>query len=54
MAMKTITLPEELDFAAALQSLLAGKCLGIRPDGNAQFVVFCRPSFLKSDFLLGW
>lgn len=55
--MKTIDLPEELSFPEALRSLLDGKCIGIRPDYNLNFIEMFKPHWMNpesSDYLLRW
>ncbi len=56
MEHKTITFKEQLSFDAALQALLEGKCIGIRPDGgnNSDYVVLYRPKWQMSDYQLCW
>ena len=55
--MKTITLENELSFTDAVQHLLDGKCVGIRPKGNSNFVVKYKPHWMNQsspDYLLCW
>lgn len=55
--MKTITLDIEMNFTDAVQYLLDGKCIGIRPKGNSNFVVKYHPSWMNitsKEYLLCW
>lgn len=55
--MKVITLDIEMSFTEALQYLLDGKCIGIRPDGNASYIVKYKPHWMNqesSDYELCW
>ena len=54
--MKTITLENELNFTDALQSLLDGKCIGIRPKGNANYIIKFQPNWMEKskDYCIGW
>lgn len=55
--MKTITLEPWLTFKEALQSLLDGKCIGIRPEGNANFIIKYKPIWMNEfslDYGLCW
>ena len=54
---KTITLEEELPFNVALQALKDGKCVGIHPGKNFNYVVAYLPHWMNAeskDFLLSW
>lgn len=50
----TINLPAPLTFTEALQALLDGKCLGIRPGQNTHYVELWRPGWQRSDWQLRW
>lgn len=55
--MKTITLEVEMNFNDALQYLLDGKCLGIRPINNSGYVELFKPKGINPkspDFMLRW
>ena len=55
--MKTITLEPTMTFADALQCLIDGKCIGIRPKGNSNFIVKYHPRWMiqtSTDFVLCW
>ena len=57
--MRTIALEQELSFQDALQAMLDGKCLGIRPDAGANtgFVEMYKPHWMNEkspDFMLRW
>jgi hypothetical protein len=55
--MKTITLDVEMNFTDAVQYLLDGKCIGIRPKGNSNFVVKYKPDWMNQiseEYLLCW
>lgn len=55
--MKTITLEEEMNFTDAVQCLLDGKCIGIRPKYNTDFLVKYKPNWMNQtspDYLLCW
>lgn len=56
--MKTITLKEhKMTFHEALMYLKEGKCIGIRPSDNADYLVKYRPKWMNpdsTDFMLKW
>lgn len=55
--LKTITLDIPLTFQEAMQYLIAGKCLGIRPGTNTGFVELYKPHWMNSaspDSMLRW
>jgi len=55
--MRTITLTTPLTFTEALGKLIAGECLGIRPEKNAYYVKPFKPAWMNKespDFMLGW
>lgn len=55
--MKTITLELEMNFTDAVQYLLDGKCIGIKPKGNSNFIVKYKPHWMNQtspDYLLCW
>jgi hypothetical protein len=55
--LRTITLATPLTFAEALQQLLDGKCLGIRPGANTRYVEMFKPGWMNPnspDFMLRW
>jgi len=55
--MKITTLEKKLTFRMALQKLLDGKCIGIRPDGNLKYVVLFKPYWINKyspDYMLMW
>jgi hypothetical protein len=56
MAHRTITLPQEMSFAEGLQAMLDGKCLGIRPGRNTNYIEFYTPAWMRSttEFMLRW
>lgn len=49
--MKTITLELEMNFTEAIQYLLDGKCIGIKPKGNSSFLVKYKPNSSFNYFL---
>lgn len=54
---KTITLETELSFAEALQGILDGKWLGIRPGKNTNYVELFKPQWMNEkspDSILRW
>ena len=55
--MKTITLPGEITFTTALDKLMSGECIGIRPDGNSNYVELYKPGWMSKkspDYMLRW
>lgn len=55
--LRTITLDTPLTFQEALQHMLDGKCLGIRPEKNTNFVEMYKPHWMSTqspDFMLRW
>lgn len=58
MTQRVITLKTPYTFADALAKLLAGECLGIRPQDNLKYLVPLVPTWMKTaagtDFLLSW
>jgi hypothetical protein len=54
--MITITLEQEYSFQDAVQAMLDGKCLGIRPGANMRYVEPFRPPWMKdkNDVMLQW
>lgn len=55
--MQVITLDIEMAFTEALQYLLDGKCIGIRPHGNANYIVKYKPHWMNNespDYGLCW
>ena len=55
--MKTIILETEMNFIDAVQYLLEGKCIGISPKGNSDFLVKYKPHWMNQkskDYLLCW
>lgn len=55
--MRTITLDQQMGFTDALQLMLDGKCLGIRPVGNTGYVTLSKPHWMSTaspDSLLKW
>jgi hypothetical protein len=55
--LKTITLEMPLSFHEALQYLLEGKCLGIRPESNTNYVELFKPGWMSPaspDWMLRW
>lgn len=55
--MRTITLENEMPFTDAVQYLLDGKCVGIRPKGNCNFIVKYKSHWLNQsspDYFLCW
>ena len=55
--MRTLTLENELSFTDAVQNLLDGKCIGIKPKGNSNFIVKYKPHWMNQsspDYLLCW
>lgn len=54
--MKTINLPGLLSFSEALNAMLAGHCLGIRPNEgtNANYVELFRPEWQRAGYQLRW
>ena len=47
--MKVITLNTPMSFTEAVQFLLSGKCIGIRPEGNNNFIVAYTPIWMNKD-----
>ena len=45
--MKTIILETEMNFIDAVQYLLEGKCIGISPKGNSDFLVKYKPHWMN-------
>ena len=45
--LKTITLPQEYSFHEALNQLLAGTCLGMRPGKNLNYVELFKPAWVN-------
>ena len=45
----TITLETEMSFLEALQNLEEGKCIGIKPKGNSNFLVKYKPHWMNQD-----
>ena len=55
--MKVITLDIEMSFTEAFKYLSEGKCIGIRPEGNNNFIVTYQPIWMNedsSDYQLCW
>lgn len=55
--MKTITLENELSFTDAVQQLLDGKCIGIKPKGSINFIVKYKSNCISRSsphYLLCW
>jgi len=55
--LKTITLDTPLSFQEALEHIIAGKCLGIRPGSNTGYLELHKPSYMNSacpDSFLRW
>lgn len=52
--MKVIDLDEMMSFEKALKNLLEGKCLGIKPKGNSNYIVLYAPEWMNSDYFLCW
>ena len=54
--MKTLNLPELMDFTEALKCMLDGKCLGIRPDdgNNLRYMELWRPRWQRADWQIRW
>lgn len=55
--MKTITLEIEMNFNDALQYLLDGKCVGIQPSNNTNYVELFMPKWMNEksrDWMLRW
>lgn len=55
--MKTITLEIEMNFTDAVKYLLDGKCIGIKPQDNSNFIVKYKPHWMNqesSDYNLCW
>jgi hypothetical protein len=55
--MRTITQTAPHTFTEALQKLVSGECVGIRPNTNTNFVVAFRPHWMNQnspDFMLVW
>ena len=55
--MKTIALELEMNFTDAVRYLLDGKCIGIKPKGNSNFIVNYKPHWMNQashDYLLCW
>lgn len=55
--LKTITLDTSLTFQEALQHLMDGKCLGIRPGNNTGFIELHKPHWMNQsspDSFLRW
>jgi len=54
---RTITLETELTFADAVKHLLEGKCIGIKPKGNSNFLVKYKPHWMNEnspDYFICW
>lgn len=54
---RTLTLDTALSFNDALEYLLAGKCLGIRPGNNTNYIELYKPGWMHPegpDWLLRW
>jgi len=54
---RTITLDTPLTFQEGLQQILDGKCLGIRPEKNTNYIEMYKPHWMNSaspDFMLRW
>ena len=45
----SITLPQEMDFIEALEYLKKGACVGIKPIGNANFIVKYKKTHRRED-----
>lgn len=55
--MRTITLEVQMTFNEALNYLMEGKCIGIKPKGNGSFLVKYKPHWMNkdsSDYILCW
>ena len=55
--LKTLTLDTPLSFHDALQYLLEGKCLGVRPGNNSGYVELFKPRWMNQDspdWMLRW
>lgn len=55
--MRTITLETKMTFAEALQYLMDGKCIGIKPQTNSNFLVRYHPKWMNQespDYILKW
>lgn len=55
--MKTITLDNYMSFNDALQYLMDGKCIGIRPAGNSNYIERFKPKWMNQespDWMLRW
>ncbi len=55
--MKTITLNQKMSFNEALQYLLDGKCVGIRPMTNSNYIELFKPGWMNPDspdYFLRW
>lgn len=53
----TITLDIVMDFNKALTYMLEGKCLGIKPGNNSNYVVKYKPNWMNPDcdrYCLKW
>jgi len=54
---KTITLETKMTFTQALDHLMQGKCIGIKPGNNSGFLVLYKPAWMNQespDFFLCW
>lgn len=53
---RTITLSQEMPFTEALQAMLDGKCLGIRPAKNTNYIEMFKPHWMRAEneFMLRW
>jgi hypothetical protein len=51
--MKTLDFDIKYSFHAALELMLAGKCLGIRPDNNTGYMELFKPHWMRGpDYFL--
>lgn len=52
----TVTLNQELSFQEALQNLLDGRCIGIRPGDNTSYLELYKPTWMRAadDYMLRW
>jgi len=55
--MRTITLSEKYSFKDALQKMLDGECLGIKPEDNTGYIKLFKPVWMNDesvDYGLCW
>ncbi len=55
--MRTITLHTEMSFNSALTYLMEGKCIGIRPGQNINYVIRYKPHWMNQeseDYMIKW